>query len=86
MKITLEIDEIQLGKNYCFEFSVSEDGKLIKKSNNKPSIDNKHKEQKPSIEDFEKHINNNGPKLEEPKIKKEFKIESSFDGRIEGNL
>jgi len=83
MNISIKLSDIQIGKNYVFEFSLSEDGTVIKQnvSQKKPK-----KENCPSLETFEEKA----PKLEEPPkledikstVQKDFKVESSFGGKI----
>jgi hypothetical protein len=80
MKINFEIEGIQEGKRYILEFCLSSDGQVVV-SNTTPS-----KSSGPTIEEFEEK-KENGPTLEEPKIekKKDFNIQSSFDGKINPN-
>jgi len=79
MQITITLDGIQEGKKYTLEFSVN--GKSILTSPVKQS----KKKSGPSLESFEKTSQKtNGPTLEEVgHTTKEFKIESSFEGKID---
>jgi len=84
MKISIEFDGVQEGKNYNFQFSLTEDGEVVVKKSS-PSKPRKPKEkQGPSLEDFEQK-ESKAPKIDEPTFKKdtEFKIESSLDGKID---
>jgi len=83
MKISIELDGLHEGKNYVFEFSISDDGQVKKTTRKSSSKVNKEKKG-PTLEDFEKKIDNKNvaPSLKEPNIKREFAIESSFDGKI----
>jgi hypothetical protein len=79
MKITFEIDEVQEGKNYVVEFCVSENGVTKKSTTTRKNTPKEKKKTGPSLDDFE----SDAPKLEEPKKgPADFKVESSFDGKI----
>lgn len=83
MDISINLSDIQVGKNYVLEFCLSEDGKRVVKStkvNNKS--DKTETDDKPSIDDFKPKP----PTIDDvPKISKntEFKIESSFDDKLD---
>jgi hypothetical protein len=82
MKITIDFDGIEIGRDYSFNFSVLTDGKVVQTS--------KHNDKKiigPNLEDFEPEKTDK-PMLGEPNLddfvgKKtkqisDFKVESSF--------
>ena len=81
MDITFKLKNVLEDKKYVLEFclkssseKVSSDRtieRVIEKSSKKPSL---KKDDEPQLEE---------PTLELPKFKKEFKIESSFDGKID---
>jgi hypothetical protein len=81
MKISIDFDGIQEGKNYIFQFSLFSDGHVVF-ANSTPSNNNviKKENNAPSLSDFE----DKSPIIEKigVKSKKEFKVESSFDGKL----
>ena len=83
MKLTFDLEGIQEGRKYVFEFCLSENGKVVGSTTAKTTTVKKTEKKKtgsPSLEDFEEK-ENKPPKFEEPKIEHkptEFKIESSF--------
>lgn len=80
MKVTIEIDEIQEGKQYTIDFCISEDGSVKKTNKVKTTNPSVEKKKGPSLDDFEEVSRK--PSLDDvPVIKKkmsDFKIESSF--------
>ena len=84
MDITFKLKNVLEDKKYVLEFclksseKVSQDRtieRVIEKSSKKPFEKISKKDDEPQLEE---------PTLELPKFKKEFKIESSFDGKIDG--
>ena len=88
MKVSFDLSGVQEGKKYILEFCIREDDKREQKSSpkitEKPSnIPLKKKKDEPCLEDFVDNEKNQMPKFEEPKrTKQEFKVESSFSGKI----
>ena len=84
MKITVDFDGVQEGKQYNFSFCLSSDGQVVvQKPFNEPKKPDEKKG--PRLEDFEKP---KAPSLDdfEGKGKKkptEFKIESSLEGKLD---
>jgi len=80
MDITFKLKNVLEDKKYVLEFCLKSSEKvssdrtiervLEKNSSKKPSI---KKDEEPQLEE---------PSLELPRFKKEFKVESSFDGKI----
>lgn len=86
MKITVEFEGVQEGKEYEFKFSLTSDGKVKTSSPRKKS---EKKDEPPTLEDHEpKAPTLEAPKLEEPKkTAKDFKVESSFgDKKLDKDL
>ena len=83
MKITIDFDGIQENKNYIFQFSLSSDGQVVVNSAVPVSKTIPKKNTVPSLEDFENK--EKSPQIEEltPRIKKDFKVTSSFDGKLD---
>lgn len=79
MDISINISGVQEDKKYLLEFCISQDGEIVRKTSSPQK-----KKFGPSLEDFEKKEEKNVPKLEDPKIniKKDIKVESSFEGKI----
>jgi hypothetical protein len=80
MKLNIELDGIQEGKNYNFSFCLTSNGEIVATSttsskDSAKSVFTDLKDQKPEID---------APVLGEPP-KKEFKVESSFKGKINPN-
>lgn len=85
MKINIELDGIQEGKNYTIDFCVNGEKVTTRRSSSKNSSskqDKKDDKKGPSIEDFEKKEKSNKPTLETPKVQQEFKVESSFGDKL----
>lgn len=85
MKISIDFDGVQENKQYNFSFCLSTDGDVILTTKTENISKNNDNKKKPSLEDFEEDKNKRTkPTLEEPVInkKKDFKVESSFDGKI----
>ena len=85
MKISIDLEDIQFGKQYTLIFSIAEDGNVL--------VDNTIKNKKqttsanktsPNIEDFETKEQDIST-TKEHVVKKEFKVESSFGGKITPN-
>ena len=84
MDISINISSVSEGKKYVLEFCISQDGEVIKTTKSKKPSPKKPKSNGLSLEDFEEK--ENPPQIDNPKITsstKEFKVESSFDGKID---
>ena len=85
MDISINLSDIQVGKRYVLEFCLTEDGSVVKKSTSSSPKREKSptKSSSPSIDDFESKDIPSGPTLGNPApINKEYKIETSFDGKL----
>jgi hypothetical protein len=85
MKISIDFDGIQEGKNYVFQFSLSSNGQVVIADSTTPTsqVAEKKENGAPSLEDFEDK--EKPPELGKPgtTMKRDFKVESSFDGKLD---